>query len=75
MFEIVDRRRGMCGLPQKLYMFTTVNRGVYGGSWWMYASVCSCFALVGCVCKLDCGDGGLGMFKTVGLRWGGCGLP
>ena len=36
-------------------MFTTVNRAVYGGNCLLYVSVCSCFALVGCVCKLDCG--------------------
>ena len=55
MFKIVAIRRGGSGLPHKVYMFTTVNCAVYGGYCLLYLSVCSCFALVGCVCKLDCG--------------------
>ena len=55
MFKIEAIRRGGSGLPLKLHMFTTVNRAAYGGNCVLYLSVCSCFALVGCVCKLDCG--------------------
>ena len=39
----------------------------------MYVSVCNCFTFNWCVCKLDFGDGRLGMFVVVALR--GCVLP
>jgi len=56
-------------------MCTTVNSGVYGGKWYPYVSVCSSFACRFCVCKLDFGNGRLGMLVVVALRGGGCGLP
>jgi len=38
----------------------------------MYVSVCNCFTFDCCVCKLDFGDGWLGMLKIVGVRRAWC---
>ena len=44
----------VCGLPGLLYISTTVNCDVDDGKRMVYLCVRSCFALLGCVCKLDC---------------------